>query len=194
MKKILNMALSVAELCSVGRRTSPCARTKLHFVHPATRSIASRLATRPSVARFNRVSGFTLIELMVVVIIIAIIAAIAIPSYQAYARRAVAAQAQQEMQRTAALLERNKARNFSYKGFVLSAQSVQTYSFDLKDGADTSKLLTATDADGRTWTMKATTSNAQNYNFLMTSTGIRCKNKTAANISYTSCGTGSEAW
>ena len=161
---------------------------------PATRSTACRLATRPSVARFHRVSGFTLIELMVVLIIIAIIAAIAIPSYQAYARRAVAAQAQQEIQRIASLLERHKARNFSYKGFSMSAQSVQTYTFDLKDGADTSKLLSATDASGRSWALKATTSNAQNYNFLMTSTGIRCKNTTAANVSYTSCGVGSEAW
>ena len=163
-------------------------------VNPTTRSTASRLATRPSVARSQRVSGFTLIELMIVVVIIAIIAAIAIPSYQAYARRSVAAQAQQEMQRIASLLERHKARNFSYKGFSLSAQSVQTYTFDLKDGVDTSKLLSAADADGRSWVLKATTSNAQNYNFLMTSTGIRCKNTTAANVSYTSCGVGSEAW
>ncbi|ERQ00133.1 hypothetical protein Q674_03185 [Acinetobacter sp. COS3] len=134
---------------------------------------------------------------MVVLIIIAIIAAIAIPSYQAYARRAKASQAQQSIQQVSVLLERHKARNFSFKGFDLSTQGVTvplTYSFDLKDGADTTKALTAASASGRSWAIKATTTDAQNYNFLMTSTGIRCKNKTVANVSYTGCGTGSEPW
>lgn len=150
--------------------------------------------------------GFTLIELMVVLIIIAIIAAIAIPSYQAYARRALAAQMQQEMQRISVLLERHKARNFSYKGFDLSTQDVdapRTYSFDLKDGATTTtaakgagngRLLSATDASGRSWVLYGTSSDAQNYNFLMTSTGLRCKNKTDANVISTGCGTGEEPW
>lgn len=164
---------------------------------PATRSTASRLATRPSVARFHRVSGFTLIELMVTVVIISIIAAIAIPSYQAYVRRAEASQAVQGAQQIAALLERHKARNFGYQGFNLTTAGVaapHTYSFELKDGADTSKLLTATDAAGRSWVLKATTTNNLNYNFLMTSTGLRCKNLTEANVTYTGCGVGSEAW
>lgn len=150
--------------------------------------------------------GFTLIELMVVLVIIAIIAAIAIPSYQAYVRRSLAAQMQQEMQRISVLLERHKARNFSYKGFDLSTQGVvapRTYSFDLKDGATTTtatkgsgngKLLSATDASGRSWVLYGTTSDAQNYNFLMTSTGLSCKNKTEANVISTGCGTGEEPW
>ncbi len=142
-------------------------------------------------------NGFTLIELMVVVVIVAIFAAIAIPSYQSYVRRAEASQAQQEMQKIAASLERHKARNFSYKGFDLDAQTIstpRTYSFELKDGADTSKLLTATDASGRSWVLKATTTDAKNFNYLLTSTGIRCRNTTAANVTYTGCGTGGEAW
>lgn len=143
-------------------------------------------------------NGFTLIELMIVVVIIAILAAIALPSYQAYARRALAVQAQQEMQRIAASLERHKARNFSYQGFDLSAQNINlpnTYnSFDLKDGTDTTKLLSATDAVGLSWALKATTTDPKNFNYLMTSSGIRCKNTTGANITYTTCGTGSEAW
>ena len=142
-------------------------------------------------------NGFTLIELMVVVVIVAIFAAIAIPSYQAYVRRAEASKAQQEMQKIAASLERHKARNFSYKGFDLSAQTIstpRTYSFELKDAADTSKLLTATDASGRSWVLKATTTDAKNFNYLLTSSGIRCKNTTAANVTYMGCGTGGEAW
>ena len=46
---------------------------------PRTRSIASRLATRPSAARFSRVSGFTLIEVMVVIMILGILAALIVP-------------------------------------------------------------------------------------------------------------------
>ena len=48
-------------------------------LNPATRSIASRLATRPSAARFSRVSGFTLIEVMVVIVILGILAALIVP-------------------------------------------------------------------------------------------------------------------
>lgn len=146
----------------------------------------------------NKHTGFTLIELMVVVIIIAILAAIALPSYQVYARRALAAQTQQEMQRVAALLERHKARNFSYKGFDLTTESItepRTYTFELKDEAN--KLLSASDAVGRSWLLKATTTDSRNYNFLITSSGIRCKNLTANNISITGtigCGTGEEPW
>lgn len=143
----------------------------------------------------NKQAGFTLIELMVVVIILAIITAIAIPSYQAYARRTVASQTLQSMQQIAMLLERHKARNFSYQNFDLTLQNIvtpKTYSFDLKDGADTSKLLK--NGEGRTWVLKAMTTDSQNYNFLMTSTGLRCKNKTAANVTYTGCGVGGEAW
>ncbi len=142
-------------------------------------------------------NGFTLIELMVVVVIVAIFAAIAIPSYQAYIRRAETSKAQQELKRIATLLERHKARNFSYKGFDLSAQTLstpRTYSFELKDGTDTTKLLNATNAGGHTWVLKATTTDAKNYNYLITSTGIRCRNLTAANITFTGCGTGGEAW
>ncbi|TCB60661.1 prepilin-type N-terminal cleavage/methylation domain-containing protein [Acinetobacter terrae] len=171
-----------------------------------TSSIASSLVARTSAARLKHASGFTLIELMVVVSIIAIIAAIAIPSYQAYVRRSVAAQALQGMQQIAALLERHKARNFGYQGFDLTAQGIaapQTYNFDLKDGADATtaakgagngKLLSASDASGRSWVLYSSTTDSQNYNFLMTSTGIRCKNKTAANVISTGCGTGGEPW
>lgn len=54
--------------------SSSCARVKRCFTYPATQSIASRLATRSSVARFNRVSGFTLLEVMVALAIFAVAA------------------------------------------------------------------------------------------------------------------------
>lgn len=64
--------------------------------------------------------GFTLIEMMIVVAVIAIIAAIAFPSYQAYARKAAEAGVTQEMLKISELLEKHKAKNFTYKCFDLS--------------------------------------------------------------------------
>lgn len=162
--------------------------------------------------------GFTLVELMVVVVIVAIFAAIAIPSYQAYARRAMAAAAQQEIQRLAEQLERHKGKNFSYRGFdpsylytgggydaayaqvTLPLNAVaggERYILFLKDISDGTKLLTDSSALGQRWAIKAESKDPKNFSFLMTSTGIQCKNKTTANVGYTSCGTdttGSESW
>ncbi|WP_111894075.1 type IV pilin protein [Acinetobacter sp. MB5] len=146
--------------------------------------------------------GFTLIEMMVVVVIAAILAAIAIPSYQEYARRSRAAQAEQEMQRLAVLLDRWKARNFNYKGFATTSETVgstSSYPYtitvtDLSADSSGSVLLTSDDAVGRSWAIKATTTDAKSYNFLLTSTGMHCKNKTSFD-SYSSCGSsGSESW
>ncbi|MDO3665788.1 type II secretion system major pseudopilin GspG [Acinetobacter sp. ANC 7710] len=57
-----------------------CNSESEYNLNPATRSIASRLATRPSVARYNRVSGFTLIEVMVVIVILGVLAALIVPN------------------------------------------------------------------------------------------------------------------
>ncbi len=153
----------------------------------------------------NKSSGFTLIELMVVVVIVAIFAAIAIPSYQGYVRRALASQTQQEMLRLATLLDRHKSRNFSYRGFTTLSQTIPAgatgtaikYSLTIKDGNDTDLDLTDDDAPGQSWAIQAISSDAKNYSMLLTSTGLRCKNKTAANVSFESCGsesTGREEW
>ncbi|WP_312087195.1 type IV pilin protein [Acinetobacter variabilis] len=160
--------------------------------------------------------GFTLIELMVVVVIVAILATIAIPSYQAYARRAIASQAQQEVQKLAEQLERHKGKNFSYLGFepsylykdnngnligyntsnaqlnlpLNSSGTAVKYIVSVRDGTDATKLLTNTTALGQRWAIKAESQDPKNFTFLMTSTGIQCKNMTKANVSYTGCGTG----
>jgi len=170
-----------------------------------------------------QVKGFTLIELMIVLVIVAIFAAIAIPSYQEYARRADVSMVQQEMQKIAEQLERHKAKNFTYRGFdpayIYGATGPMTsiilpqgatgtaikYTITIRDADDSTKLLTAVDGSsppkptvrGRNWAMKAETSDVKNYNFLMTSSGMKCKNKTKANVSYTGCGSiaaGREEW
>jgi general secretion pathway protein G len=46
-----------------------CNSESEYNLNPATRSTASRLAAGSSVARMNRASGFTLIEVMVVIVI-----------------------------------------------------------------------------------------------------------------------------
>ncbi|HIQ33342.1 type II secretion system minor pseudopilin GspI [Acinetobacter venetianus] len=49
-------------------------QTKLCFANPVAQRIASHLVTRSSAARFNRVSGFTLLEVMVALAIFAVAA------------------------------------------------------------------------------------------------------------------------
>lgn len=174
--------------------------------------------------------GFTLIELIVVLVIISIFAAFTIPSYQEYVRRSDASMAQQEMQKIAEQLERHKAKNFTYRGFnpnflygessLMSSVTLPRgvsgsrikYTITIQDGDDPSKLLTSVDAStppkpdvrGRIWVMKAETNDTKNYNFLMSSNGVRCKNRAKELLEYknsdtqqASCGsvaTGSEEW
>lgn len=165
------------------------------------------------------IRGFTLIELMVVVAIVAIFAAIAIPSYQQYTRRAMASQAQQEVQKLAEQLERHKSKNFSYKGFnarylypippspridsfddtkqelILPLESAHPkYVITIVDAGVGNPLLTATTALGQNWAIQAVSSDTRNFSFLVASNGVRCKNKTVANITYTGCGVGGESW
>lgn len=151
------------------------------------------LSQQLQVVSMKNHAGFTLIELMVVIMVVAILAAIAIPSFEQYTRRAIASQTEQEIQKLAMELERYKSKNFSYKNFTVATTNFPTgYTLDLKDGTDTTKTLDQ--GVGQKWVVKAVTTDAKNYSFLLTSSGFRCKNKTSANITYTDCGTGTEDW
>ena len=66
----------------------------------------------------RKISGFTLIELMVVVVIVAILAAIAIPSYQSYVRKNLTAQVQQEMLKLAINWNDTKLKIFLIKNLI----------------------------------------------------------------------------
>lgn len=167
-------------------------------------------------------TGFTLIELMVVLVIVAIFTAIAIPSYQEYVRRADVSTVQQEMQKIAEQLERHKAKNFTYRGFdpnfiynVVGPMDYVTlprgavgsaikYTITIYDGDGSTQLLTDATVPAviraRSWVMVAKTNNVRNYDLLMTSAGLECKNKTKVNIKFNTtnkrweCGVGEESW
>jgi len=64
-------------------------------------------------------SGFTLIELMIVVAIIGIIASIALPSYQEQVRQTRRANAQSDLVELASFMERYYTENFTYIGAAL---------------------------------------------------------------------------
>lgn len=155
----------------------------------------------------NKQKAFTLIELMITVAIIAIIAAIAIPSYEVYIRRAELSTAQQEMLKVAELLEKHRARNFSYDGFFLRDPVLNEGPYADVDNATKTRLLLPLDAssgkqkftmtltlNAQTWALTTVSENPRNYSLLLTSAGIKCKTKTPANITAQACGLGQEDW
>ena len=148
--------------------------------------------------------GFTLVELMIVVVILAIIAAIALPSYQQYIRRTHENRAQDQIQSLAMNLENHKARQFNYLGFTPGSTDITLpigaigssikYNVSVRDANSGNKTLVDTTALGSSWAIKAEALDNRLYSYLLTSKGIRCKNKVKANITYSDCGGGGEIW
>ncbi|MEO3356434.1 type IV pilin protein [Acinetobacter haemolyticus] len=140
-------------------------------------SIAFGLATRSSYARLNRVSGFTLIELMIVVAIIAIIAAIAYPSYQEYVKRTKRADMQSEMMQISQRLQGYYVINHNYTNAKLDNGSVTK---DYPSSGTALYTVTITPA-AQTWILTAApktgTSQAGNGSIILNSQGHKCWTK-----------------
>jgi type IV pilus assembly protein PilE len=74
----------------------------------------ARRATLAAIGRKDRVSGFTLVELMIVVAIVAILTAVAYPAYTEYVRKSRRADAQSVMLEAAQFMERFHTENSRY--------------------------------------------------------------------------------
>ena len=109
-----NKAFGLATSCNSEQSSTSCARTKLHFVHPRTRSIASGLTARSSVARMNRASGFTLIEVMVVIVILGVLAALIVPNVMGRGEKAKVDTTQITLKGVAGALDQYKMDNGHY--------------------------------------------------------------------------------
>lgn len=159
---------------------------------------------------FNNQKGFTLIELMIVVVIVAILAAIAYPSYRNYMERKDLDLAKQATLDLSKELERWKMRTFSYKGFTTTTQNVPStgtvkYTISVFDLA-TGNELTSNQANGLGYVIIATRANplttqANNYDLLVTNTGLECKTtakdklvKGSVTSNSTTCPAGSQSW
>lgn len=143
---------------------------------------------------FPSPSGFTLIEMMIVVVVISILAAVAIPSYQEYVRRANASQAQEQLLQIAVELNKHKSRNFNYLNYQIPNElSVAPRG---ATGAAIKYKIALAAGTGQSWVLTAESLDGYNYSFLMSHTGVRCKNKTLKNIDVDNmtCGEGQDSW
>ena len=127
--------------------------------------------------------GFTLIELMIVVVIIGILAAIAYPSYTQYLIKTNRIDAQTEMVKVAALLQKYRVLNSTYlkaDGTSLTLDDLGVSS-NYPDSVKPMYSLTLSNVSAGTWTLtatpKANTIQAGNGSIIINHLGERCWTK-----------------
>lgn len=131
----------------------------------------------------KKISGFTLIELMIVVAIIGIIIAIAYPSYQDSIRRANRIDAQGEMMAIANNLQKFRIANFSFAksdGSFVTLADVGATNRIPASGATLYNIALSNQTAG-TWTLTATPTGVQtgNGHLVLNHRGQRCWSKTS---------------
>lgn len=104
--------------------------------------------------KWQKESGFTLLEILIVCVIIGILAAIVVPSYQQYVLRAHRVAAQAEMVEYAHQAERFRSANNSYSDYELPADSSPR-------NEDTAFYTLEIDADDDSFTITATPAGRQ---------------------------------
>lgn len=137
----------------------------------------------------KKVTGFTLIELMITVAVIAITAAVGFQSYQRYVLLSSESKAQEAVLDLAQQLQRWKSKTLTYKGFVpregydtapninVGSDTDPTYEIELVDES-TKDPLTSSTANGTAWRAMAVpnaSGTAKKGNrYLLLSDGSRC--------------------
>ena len=127
----------------------------------------------------RKISGFTLIEMMIVVSIISILAAVALPTYQKSVAKGRRTDAMTALQGLAQAMERHYMTTGAYTSAATGpADTGSPTIFATKspiDGSQTFYNLTISAADASTYTLLATAVNGQvgNGNITLTQTGAR---------------------
>lgn len=120
----------------------------------------------------KNMSGFTLIELMIVVVIVGILMSVGYPSYQEYGRRAKRSEGKAALMDTAARMERFYSNNNRYPVAALDQPPFEGAS----ESGHYNVTITSAVAADQIFTLTATPSgftDAKCGNLTLTNTGIR---------------------